>query len=114
MLDRTPNGKLVGVAQIRAWQDYVTRFVWGIPESTLKSVNASKFMDVPREGWAVAPRRLLRSRRAEFEINSLKPTSNRLRNRSGPVVRDPAPRVQRPEQAASVPSDRAQRDKAWH
>lgn len=23
MLDRTPNGKLVGVAQIRAWQDYL-------------------------------------------------------------------------------------------
>lgn len=52
MLDRTPKRKLVGVAQIRAWQDYVTRFAWEIPESTLKSVNASKFMNVPIEGWA--------------------------------------------------------------
>lgn len=52
MLDRTPKGKLVGVAQIRAWQDYVTRFGWEIPESTLNSVNASKLMDVPIKGWA--------------------------------------------------------------
>lgn len=69
-------------------------------------------MDVPREGWTrcerVATRWSLRSRSAEFETNSLKLTSKHLTNRSGQVVRDPAPRVQRPEQAASVPSDRAQ------